>query len=122
MEVTTLQLCLRNPQKNPKLNEETKRKWENILANGGTNDLGLPLDDPIVVDVSKGKKPTNALQKHQELQSYNNHIGFLPVNLFRCAAQRGIRISASNHLINLPGIQVLILRHFLLRTGPGFSV
>ena len=62
---------LRNPQKNPKLNEETKRKWENILANGYTNDLGLPLDDPIVVDVAKGKKPTNALQKHQELQSYN---------------------------------------------------
>ena len=62
---------LRNPQKNPKLNEATKRTWEYILANGYTNDLGLPLDDPIVVDVSKGKKPTNALQKHQELQSYN---------------------------------------------------
>ena len=62
---------LRNPQRNPKLNEKTKRSWEHILSSGGTNDLGLPLDDPIVVDVSKGKKPTNALQKHQEFQSYN---------------------------------------------------
>lgn len=64
----------RNPSKNPTINKETKEAWRETILNGSSNGLGLPIDSPITIDVSKGKKPTNALNKHQEYQKLNQSI------------------------------------------------
>lgn len=61
----------RNPSKNPKINKDTKDAWRETISSGSSNGLGLPIDKPITIDVSKGKKPTDALNKHQELVKYN---------------------------------------------------
>lgn len=74
---------LRNPQRNPKLNQKTKDSWRTIVAASGHVDRNLPWDTSvdIVTDPAKGKFAYNALDQHTQSTSLNKKNQVIIYNL-----------------------------------------